>query len=330
MSLSLSIIFSRSRSLNSLNVAPQNPRPEVNAEPVLWTIVKLFGNPHDSGLRQRCAKLVHCIAVWQPELRQMCEARKAALDQAVQGLGMHGLTADHTNALNSLHVTMKNELQRHIDTYKLAGQRLLELSPITVNQDPAHSSHQRLLAIGYNHIQQRLIDNKTLLTILERPSLKTLGELIENLSQRVQNDKEVLFCVGQIKRIDSQASTESRPAAGLLMNFSRGCDAVLALMGPPVALAAAESPTMLAAPNSPSTNSCDSSDGYHSDSEQFPGTLSDSDMVKMYRGLYIKHRMATMEALELLVPLKRTNHLKAKILFSIIVVSMLIRFTRID
>lgn len=294
----------------------------MNAEPVLWTIVKLFGNPHDSGLRQRCAKLVQCIAVWQPELRDQCEARKQALDQAVQGLGIHGLTADHTNTLNSLHVTLKNELQRHIDTYKLAIQRLVELSPITVNQDPAHSSHQRLLAIGYNHIQQRVIDNKTLLTILERPSLKTLGELIENLSQRVQNDKEVLFCVGQIKRIDSQASTESRPAAGLLMNFSRGCDAVLSLMGPAV-LPPAIGASIVLAPNSPSSNSCDSSDGYHSDSEHFSGgELSDSDMVKMYRGLYIKHRMATMDALEQLVPLKRTNHLKAKILFSIIVVGI--------
>lgn len=123
---------------------------------------------------------------------------------------MHGLTADYTNALNSLHVTLKNELQRHIDTYKVAMQKMLELSPITVNQDPAFSSHQRLLAISYNDIQQRLIDNKTLLTILEKPSLKQLSELIENLSKRVQNDKEVLFCVGQIKRIDQQASTELR------------------------------------------------------------------------------------------------------------------------
>ena len=123
---------------------------------------------------------------------------------------MHGLTADQTGTLISLHIALKNELQRHIETYKAAIHKLEELSPITINQDPAQSSHQRLLAIGYADIQQRLIDNKTLLTILDKPALKQLGQLIENLGQRVQNDKEVLFCVGQIKRIDATANTEQR------------------------------------------------------------------------------------------------------------------------
>lgn len=123
---------------------------------------------------------------------------------------MHGLTADHTNALTSLHTALKTELQRHIDTYKAAIHKLEELSPITVNLDPAQSSHQRLLAISYNDIQQRLIDNKTMLTMLDKPALKQLQFLIENLSQRVQNDKEVLFCVGQIKRLDQQIVTDGR------------------------------------------------------------------------------------------------------------------------
>lgn len=123
---------------------------------------------------------------------------------------MHGLTADHTNALTSLHVALKTELLRHIETYKTAIHKLEELSPITVNQDPAQSSHQRLLAISYNDIQQRLIDNKTLLTILDKPALKQLPQLIESLGERVQNDKEVLGCIGQIKRIDQQVSTDIR------------------------------------------------------------------------------------------------------------------------
>lgn len=123
---------------------------------------------------------------------------------------MHGLTADQTNTLTSLHAALKDELQRHIDTYKTAIHKLEELSPITVNLDPAQSSHQRLLAISYNDIQQRLIDNKTILTMLDKPALKQLQYLIENLSQRVQNDKEVLFCVGQIKRIDQQTITDGR------------------------------------------------------------------------------------------------------------------------
>lgn len=186
------------------------PRLAVSAEPVLWTLVKLFGNPHESGLRQRCTKLIQCICLWQPELRDLLATRRSELDQAVRGLGLHGLTADSANALNSLHITLKSELHRHIDTYKSALQKIDELSAITVNQDPAFSSHQRLLAIGYDDIQQRLIDNKTLLTVLEKPALKQLHQLVDNLAARVQNDKEVLYAVGQIKRIDQLANTEQR------------------------------------------------------------------------------------------------------------------------
>lgn len=43
------------------------------------------------------------------------------------GLGTHGLTADATGSLISLHVAMKNELQRHVDVYKQALHKLEEL-----------------------------------------------------------------------------------------------------------------------------------------------------------------------------------------------------------
>lgn len=234
------------------------PKPEVSAEPIMWNLVKLFGNAHESGLRQRCTKLAQAITVWQPELRESLKVKRTSIDTAVQSLGVHGLTADSSGNLISLHVAMKTELQRHIDTYKMALHKLEELSAVTVTQDPAQSSHQRLLAISHSDIQQRLIDNKTLLTVLEKPALKQLPQLIENLQQRVQNDKDVLFNVGEIKRIDPTLNIEERPAAGLLMNFSRGCDAVLGLIGQSIK------------PDSPTENSS-SSDGYHSDSaDSFP------------------------------------------------------------
>ena len=176
----------------------------------MWHLVKLFGNPHECGLRQRCMRLIQSIGIFDPGLRDLLLSRKRLLDQAVQGLGMHGLTADQSNSLNSLHVTLKNEIHQHITTYKMALQKLEELSPITNNQDPAFSSHQRQLAISFTDIQNRLIENKTLLTILEKPSLKQLGQLIAILISRVQRDKEVLFLVSQIKRIDPQANTENR------------------------------------------------------------------------------------------------------------------------
>lgn len=99
-----------------------------------------------------------------------------------------------------------------------------------------------------------------------------------------------------------------RPAAGLLMNFSRGCDTVLGIMGP------------LTAPSSPSINSY-GSDGYHSDSDQFHDE-NNTELVRQYRVLYIKNRTSTLESLDKLVQLKHVHFLKVKILFSIIVVSI--------
>lgn len=149
-----------------------------------------------------------------------------------------------------------------------------------------------------------------MLTILDKPALKQLSQLVETLSKRVDNDKEVLFCVGQIKRIDPQVNIDSRPAAGLLMNFSRGCDTVLGIMGP----------LTNTTPSSPSINSY-GSDGYHSDCDQF-GEDCNAELVRQYRVLYIKNRTGTLESLDKLAQLKHVHYLKVKILFSIIVVSI--------
>lgn len=43
------------------------------------------------------------------------------------GLGTHGLTADASGSLISLHVALKNELQRHVEVYKQALHKLEEL-----------------------------------------------------------------------------------------------------------------------------------------------------------------------------------------------------------
>lgn len=104
------------------------------------------------------------------------------------------------------------------------------------------------------------------------------------------------------------------------MNFSRGCDTVLSIMGTAMPTAATK------APPSPSGNSCGSSDGYHSDGDNDVVTVggADSEMVELYRTLYVQHRNETLDALDQLQQLKRTDHLKTKILFSIIVVSLLL------
>ncbi|XP_068153281.1 uncharacterized protein [Drosophila tropicalis] len=303
----LESFFSRLITLNT------TPKPDVPSETVAFQLVRLFANPHESGLRQRCTKLLQALAQYEPSLRQTLRERRRSFDNAVQGLGVHGLTTDASGQLISLHVALKTELQRHVDTYKMAIHKLEELSMVTVNQDPAHSSHQRLLAINYGDIQQRLIDNKTLLTMLDKPALKQLYTLVENLSTRVENDKDVLSCVGQVKRLDAQAHVEKRPAAGLLMNFSRGCEVVLHMMGPESV------PPSPVAMNKATTNGGSScSDGYHSDDS---ASDDGSEMVSLYRNLYIENRADALEALDSLPQLKHVHSLKGKILFSMIVLS---------
>ncbi|XP_067619757.1 uncharacterized protein [Eurosta solidaginis] len=292
-----------------LTVNP-SPMPEVPIESVVWQLVRLFSHTHESGMRQRCFKLIQAISQYEPNLRKTLRERRRSFDNAVQGLGVHGLTTDPTGQFVSLHVALKTELQRHVDTYKIAIHKLEELSINTSHQDPANSSHQRLLAINYGDIQQRLIENKTLLTMVDKPALKQLASLVENLSQRVENDKEVLKCVGLVKRLDGQASIEKRPAAGLLMNFSRGCEIVLQLM---VTECVPAIPMGMLAGGS---SSC--SDGYHSDDSANEET---SEMVTYYRRLYMEDRVDTLEALDWLPQLKNAQNLKMKVLFSIIVLS---------
>ncbi|TMW52717.1 hypothetical protein DOY81_002167 [Sarcophaga bullata] len=290
-----------------------SPKPDVPAEAVLWQLVRLFSNPHDPGLKQRCSKLLQSLVQYEPNLRHTIRETRKSFNDAVQGLGVHGLTTDSSGQLISLHMALKTELQRHVDTYKVALHKLEELSMVTINQDPAHSSHQRLLGISYGDIQQRLIDNKTLLTILDKPALKQLSSLIENLSQRVENDKEVLKSVGQVKRMDMQANLEKRPAAGLLMNFTRGCEIILQMMGPENP---STTPNTANGMGSPNGSSC--SDGYHSDDS---ANEEISGMVSQYRLLYLENRTDTLEALDSMPQLKHVHNLKAKILFSIIVLS---------
>lgn len=70
----------------SLNTVVPSPKPEIAADAVVWHLVKLFGNPHETGLRQRCTKLIQSLATWQPDLRDMLKTRRKSLDQAVQGM----------------------------------------------------------------------------------------------------------------------------------------------------------------------------------------------------------------------------------------------------
>ncbi|KAL3270369.1 hypothetical protein HHI36_009415 [Cryptolaemus montrouzieri] len=202
------------------------------------------------------------------------------------------------SGLTHLHVALKNELCRHIEAYKTALHRLDELGLISNDsKKPVDSSHQRLLNLHHDDVQQRLIDNKTILTILDKQALQQLRPLIDTLGTRVQNDKEALFCVSQIKKL--HPVDDQMPVATLLMSFSKGCGALLDLMQ---------------VPESPCT-----SEGYHSEPES--DFDNGKDAVGRYSSLYYQSRPRALEALDSLSELVHATQLKSKILFSVVVLA---------
>ncbi|XP_045780600.1 uncharacterized protein LOC123877768 [Maniola jurtina] len=298
--------------LNRLISLEITPRPELQCEAVAWRLVGLLGGEQGSGLRPRTSRLANALLHYSPEARDAVDNRRRQLDAAVQGLGTHGLTADSSGTLISLHVAMKNELQRHVEVYKQALHKLEELSPVTVNQDPASSSHQRLLALSHADVERRLIDNKGLLTIVDKPALRQLPTLVASLAARVESDKAVLACVGQIKRSDPTLDlSDTRPVAGVLMSYSRGCAAVLSQMN--------EAPIVVeTTPRSPTDSA---SDGYHSDSDDSHQHPDRSKLVSQYAAVWSRAADEVLPALAALDQLKPTPNLKYKIVFSIVVLS---------
>ncbi|CAG9794926.1 unnamed protein product [Diatraea saccharalis] len=300
--------------LNRLITLEISPRPEVQCEAVAWRLVGLLGSDQGSGLRARTARLATALAIYMPDARDAIDARRRQLDAAVQGLGTHGLTADASGALISLHVAMKNELQRHVDVYKQALHKLDELSSVTLNQDPASSSHQRLLALSHADVERRLIDNKSLLTIVDKPALRQLPTLVASLAARVESDKAVLACVGQIKRSDPALDlNDTRPVAGVLMSYSRGCTAVLSQM--------TEGDREGVTEGTPRSQTDSASDGYHSDSDDSPQLPDRSKLVSQYAAVWARAADEALPALAALEPLRHTPHLKYKIVFSVVVLS---------
>ncbi|XP_026734354.1 LOW QUALITY PROTEIN: uncharacterized protein LOC113498525 [Trichoplusia ni] len=300
--------------LNRLISLEVNPRPEVQCEAVAWRLVGLLGADQGSGLRARTARLAAALVQYTPDTRDAIDARRRQLDAAVQGLGTHGLTADATGALISLHVAMKNELQRHVEVYKQAIHKLEELSPVTITQDPASSSHQRLLALCHADVERRLIDNKSLLTIVDKPALRQLPTLVASLAARVESDKAVLACIGQIKRSDPSLDlSDTRPVAGVLMSYSRGCAAVLGQM--------CEEQTGSTDPATPRSPTDSASDGYHSDSDDSHQHPDRSKLVSQYAAVWARAADEVLPALAALEPLRHTPHLKYKIVFSVVVLA---------
>lgn len=93
------------------------------------------------------------------------------------------------------------------------------------------ASHQRQLSLKYSEIQQRLIDNQSLLNSLEKAGGPcTLENLLAELKRRVEQDKEALRQWTALRKSTSGANTKNPALAARLLQFARGCALALQFM----------------------------------------------------------------------------------------------------
>ena len=187
----------------------------------------------------------------EPSLKKQLYSKKRALDRAIEGMGHHGLVGTSDDTLMNLHEALKLEFERVIQQYKTAVHKLEDLAlaknkePVTrsLSQGPAptNSSHQRLLSLRQDEIQERLIKNKTLLNAIEPCSFTNhaLQILLGILQKRIDYDKEVLFQFTQLRKeyssVGSNANSQNcidkeSIVAPVLMRFSHGCGQVCVLL----------------------------------------------------------------------------------------------------
>lgn len=57
----------------------------MNAEQVIWQLVKLFASHEDPTLKTKVAKLTQILVDYQPEFHRELSTKKKALEHAIQG-----------------------------------------------------------------------------------------------------------------------------------------------------------------------------------------------------------------------------------------------------
>ena len=114
---------------------------------------------------------------------------------------------------------------------EFAGWKESNRLTFSADQGVQAASHQRQLSLKYSEIQQRLIDNQSLLNTLEKagdPS--SLESLLSELKRRVEQDKEALRQWTALRKSSFAGNTKNPPLAARLLQFSRGCELTLQLM----------------------------------------------------------------------------------------------------
>ncbi|KAK0094422.1 hypothetical protein PV326_010925 [Microctonus aethiopoides] len=365
----------------------------LKVEQLLWKVVHLIslGRDHSSDVRI-WSKLLLTVSRVSPNVRKLLMARKKALDETIEGLGKHGPIPCNVKAedkrfgqqidtrLLTLPAKLKEELETRIDAYKLALHKIDNFGKDLTRRskgDPhglRSASHQRLLSLKYSEVQQRLIDNQSLLNTLEKAGGRNLEELFDELSRRVEQDKEALRQWTSLRKFSGEKgrgdnSKEQLALASRLLQFSRACGLALQLMNQDSQIVEKQSnwcgeffSTVIQDEIFDVAAAESSSAGYHTDDScsptpepvgyinlHMPDTyvknedlenieipignflsisstssainLTTQQLTAKYVALYAQAHLHTLDALDALEPLKEATDLKAKILFSVIVLS---------
>ncbi|XP_011500419.1 PREDICTED: uncharacterized protein LOC105364228 [Ceratosolen solmsi marchali] len=224
-------------------------------EQLLWKIVGLMSTVQNSFNLKAWARLLTILHRAAPSIRAVLIYRWRALEQAIEGLGKHGLilskpkssasdtstnNGNATSNLVPLRVALREELEMRSEACKHALHKIENLEKhagVHKGDQGMHAaSHQRQLSLKYYEVQQRLIDNQGLLNILEKTRGEHLDLLLKELKSRVEQDKEALrqwTALHKIIAAQEISITNAKnppPLATRLLEFSRGCAVALQLM----------------------------------------------------------------------------------------------------
>ncbi|XP_070517441.1 uncharacterized protein [Cardiocondyla obscurior] len=187
--------------------------------------------------------LVPLPVALKEELETRMEAYKLALHK-IENFGKHAgtnkgmcfpiLTPSNMvlrDARQLLITTNKRERDRQRKRGK-EGEALIFSYAFVADQGVQAASHQRQLSLKYSEIQQRLIDNQSLLNTLEKAGgLCRLENLLAELKHRVEQDKEALRQWTALRKSTSGPTNTKNPAlAARLLQFARGCALALQFM----------------------------------------------------------------------------------------------------
>ena len=186
-----------------------------------------------------CRTILRIVMTVEPQFKHHILQRKKVLDHCLKRLGKHGMVDTSDRKLMNLHDALKVEFDKVVFQYKSAIQKLEHLSlttkhptstSLTSGKAPICASHQRLMQVTRSDVQNRVIKNKTLFTVVE-PVLQNhyLTSLIKTLQKRIEYDKQTLFHDTELRRMAGLTDDDVYMSV-TLRQFSQGYTTMLQLL----------------------------------------------------------------------------------------------------